>query len=119
MFMDSFGNQLDRSNVCYDQDASIVVRIVDTCPCNDIKSQYSNQRWCCADMAHLDLSIWAFEKLADPKWGVMGLKYRQVPCDHQPEKATVPLANPFPGSPVPDGETCPKGLWEATDAAIA
>jgi hypothetical protein len=30
---------------------------------------HSNKRWCCMDMYHLDLSIWAFEKLSDTKWG--------------------------------------------------
>eukprot|EP01024_Parvocaulis_polyphysoides_P018031 TRINITY_DN17957_c0_g3_i2.p1 TRINITY_DN17957_c0_g3~~TRINITY_DN17957_c0_g3_i2.p1 ORF type:complete len:428 (+),score=50.07 TRINITY_DN17957_c0_g3_i2:166-1284(+) len=111
-FQDSFKNQLDRSSVCYDDNASVVVRVVDTCPCNDVKSQYSNQRWCCGDMEHIDLSIWAFEKLAHPKWGVIGLKYRPVPCDLEPEKAAAPAATPFPGMPAPIGETCPKGLWE-------
>jgi hypothetical protein len=28
-------------------------------------------------MDHFDVSVWAFEKLADKKWGVMGIKYRQ------------------------------------------
>eukprot|EP01025_Chloroclados_australasicus_P032926 TRINITY_DN3344_c1_g1_i1.p1 TRINITY_DN3344_c1_g1~~TRINITY_DN3344_c1_g1_i1.p1 ORF type:complete len:430 (-),score=47.91 TRINITY_DN3344_c1_g1_i1:1535-2668(-) len=106
MFMDSFKNQLDRSNVCNDGESSVVVRVVDTCPCNDVKSQFSNQRWCCGDMDHLDLSIWAFEKLADPKWGVIGLKYREVPCDHKPEKQAPAPVTPFPGMPVPEGVTC-------------
>jgi len=35
------------------------------------------QRWCCNDMDHFDVSVWAFEKLADKKWGVIGLRYRQ------------------------------------------
>ena len=33
---------------------------------------YSNKRWCCNDMDHFDVSVWAFEKLADKKWGVIG-----------------------------------------------
>jgi hypothetical protein len=33
---------------------------------------YSNKRWCCGDMDHFDISAWAFEKLADKKWGVIG-----------------------------------------------
>eukprot|EP01023_Acetabularia_acetabulum_P058773 TRINITY_DN698_c0_g2_i1.p1 TRINITY_DN698_c0_g2~~TRINITY_DN698_c0_g2_i1.p1 ORF type:complete len:381 (-),score=77.62 TRINITY_DN698_c0_g2_i1:467-1609(-) len=113
-FQDSFENQLDRSNVCHDKDGgSVVVRVVDTCPCNDVKSQYSNQRWCCGDMDHIDLSIWAFEKLAHPKWGVIGLKYRQVPCDVAVDKPALPAVTPFPGLPAPEGETCPKGQWES------
>jgi hypothetical protein len=40
-------------------------------------NEYSNKRWCCGDMDHFDVSVWAFEKLADQKWGVIGIKYRQ------------------------------------------
>jgi hypothetical protein len=28
----------------------------------------------CCQANHVDLSVWAFEKLADKKWGVMGIK---------------------------------------------
>lgn len=31
------------------------------------------RRWCCGDMDHFDISVWAFEKLADVKWGVIAL----------------------------------------------
>lgn len=62
-FTDGYGNSLDRTNVCYDPSASVVVRVVDTCPCNYPNNFYSNKRWCCGDMDHLDLSIWAFEKV--------------------------------------------------------
>ena len=40
----------------------------------------------------MDLSAWAFEKLADTKWGVIGLSWRDVACSHKPTKAAV---NPF------------------------
>lgn len=40
-------------------------------------NEYSNKRWCCGDMDHFDVSVWAFEKLADQKWGVIGIKCRQ------------------------------------------
>jgi hypothetical protein len=33
-----------------------------------------------------DLSLWAFEKLADPKLGVIALSWRDVPCWHKPSK---------------------------------
>eukprot|EP00882_Tetradesmus_deserticola_P025030 GHRQ01027439.1.p1 GENE.GHRQ01027439.1~~GHRQ01027439.1.p1 ORF type:complete len:123 (+),score=24.89 GHRQ01027439.1:160-528(+) len=33
-----------------------------------------------------DLSLWAFEKLADPKYGVIALSWRDVPCWHKPNK---------------------------------
>lgn len=50
--------------------------------------RYSNKRWCCGDMDHMDLSVWAFEKLADKKWGMIGIqvaqllqrKRRSMPC---------------------------------------
>lgn len=29
--------------------------------------QYSNKRWCCGDQQHFDLSVWAFERLAETK----------------------------------------------------
>ncbi len=30
-------------------------------------NQYSNKRWCCNDQTHFDVSVWAFEKIADKK----------------------------------------------------
>lgn len=38
---------------------------------------------CCGDAYHMDLSQWAFEKLADISQGVMGIRYRQVQCPSQ------------------------------------
>lgn len=48
---------------------------------------YSNKRWCCGDMYHLDLSVWAYEKLAEKKWGVIGISQRDVPCWYKPKNA--------------------------------
>jgi hypothetical protein len=31
-------------------------------------------------MDHMDLSVWAFEKLADKKWGVIGLQVKAPLC---------------------------------------
>ena len=53
---------------------------------------FSNKRWCCGDLYHFDLSAWAFEKLADTKWGVIGVEWRDVPCSHRPAK---PAAKPY------------------------
>lgn len=106
-FNDGYGNQLGRDSVCYDPEASVVVRIVDTCPCNYPNNFYSNKRWCCGDMDHFDLSIWAFEKLADMKWGVIGLKYRPVSCDYVPAKEASAPGSPFPGVPPPPGVSKP------------
>eukprot|EP01023_Acetabularia_acetabulum_P055085 TRINITY_DN6326_c0_g1_i4.p1 TRINITY_DN6326_c0_g1~~TRINITY_DN6326_c0_g1_i4.p1 ORF type:complete len:383 (-),score=74.76 TRINITY_DN6326_c0_g1_i4:1435-2583(-) len=118
-FEDSHSNVLNRMDACYDKDNSVVVRIVDACPCNDVDNYYSNNRWCCGDMDHLDLSIWAFEKLADPKWGVIGLHYRAVPCDHVPENAAPALLNPYDGVPPPTADTCPKGQWDTVDNTMS
>jgi hypothetical protein len=54
------------------------------------------QRWCCGDMDHFDVSVWAFEKLTDKKWGVIGIKYRRVPCEHKPENQAPAISNPSP-----------------------
>ncbi|KAI7842555.1 hypothetical protein COHA_003792 [Chlorella ohadii] len=72
-FKDGYGAELDRKSVCYDPSASVVIQIVDACPCSYPGNYYSNKRWCCGDMDHFDISVWAFEKLADLKWGVIAL----------------------------------------------
>ncbi|KAI8465691.1 MAG: hypothetical protein J3K34DRAFT_395999 [Monoraphidium minutum] len=56
---------------------------------------YSNKRWCCGDQDHLDISVWAFQKLADMKWGVIPVQYREVDCGHQPSKKAS--GDTFPG----------------------
>jgi hypothetical protein len=56
-FKDGYGQWLDRSSVCYDESASTVVMVTDTCPCHYPNNYASNKRWCCGDMYHLDLSI--------------------------------------------------------------
>ncbi|KAG2440189.1 hypothetical protein HXX76_004302 [Chlamydomonas incerta] len=48
-------------------------------------------------MPHFDLSIWGFERLANTKWGVIGLQYRRVPCDYVPTHEAPTVANPTPG----------------------
>jgi hypothetical protein len=50
-------------------------------------------------MYHLDMSIWAFEKLADTKLGVIGVQWRDVPCWQRPTKAARVPGNrqPTPG----------------------
>lgn len=42
-----------------------VPQVTDTCPCNYPSNAYSNRRWCCGDMYHLDLSTYAFEKVSN------------------------------------------------------
>eukprot|EP01025_Chloroclados_australasicus_P055392 TRINITY_DN66_c1_g1_i2.p1 TRINITY_DN66_c1_g1~~TRINITY_DN66_c1_g1_i2.p1 ORF type:complete len:413 (+),score=49.36 TRINITY_DN66_c1_g1_i2:196-1434(+) len=110
-FSDNYGEKLSRSGVCYDTEASVIVTTTDTCPCYYPTNLYSNARWCCGDMDHLDLSVWAFEKLAEKRWGVIGLNYREVPCDHQPYKVASEPAAPFDPTPVIEGTVCPKGQF--------
>ncbi|GMH36149.1 hypothetical protein BSKO_04017 [Bryopsis sp. KO-2023] len=47
----------------------------------DVHYEYGGSCGCCGDVDHLDLSYTVFDKLADRHWGVIGLKYRPVPCD--------------------------------------
>lgn len=94
IFKDGLNNTVDRTNACFN-DKTIVVRIVDTCPCNYPKNPTSNKRWCCGDMTHFDTSYWAISKLADPKYGVVGINYRQVPCDFAPTNNAGPVGLPY------------------------
>jgi hypothetical protein len=77
LFRDNYGETLDRSQACYQEGASVIVMITDLCPCDYPRNAFSNKRWCCGDMEHFDLSLWSFEKLGDPKWGVIGINYRR------------------------------------------
>lgn len=82
---DKRGNKLDRMDACHDPNKIITVTITDTCPCYDPSTylnQVNNERWCCGDREHLDLSNPAFAKLADHKWGVISTYYRPVDCPH-------------------------------------
>lgn len=54
-------------------------------------------RWCCGDMNHFDISVFAFEKLAELKWGVIPIEYRRVACDAKPEKKAGWTSTPLPG----------------------
>ncbi|KAL6766931.1 hypothetical protein ACKKBG_A37945 [Auxenochlorella protothecoides x Auxenochlorella symbiontica] len=95
---DGYGQTHERSSVCYDSSKTIVVRTVDNCPCDYPNNAYSNKRWCCYDngMTHFDLSIWAYERLSDVKWGVMGIQYQEVPCTKAADNPAPPIANPTP-----------------------
>lgn len=72
---------LDRYDACYNTNETIVIKIVDTCPC------VGNEQWCCGGdpkvkdiVDHLDLSKEAFGRLASPGKGIIGLHLRPVPC---------------------------------------
>jgi len=54
---------------CWNE-SSVVVKIVDNCPAVQWKVNHAEpQMWCSADIYHIDLSYWAFEKLAHPVYG--------------------------------------------------
>lgn len=54
---------------CWNE-SSVVVKIVDNCPAVQWKFNHAEpQMWCSADVYHIDLSYWAFEKLAHPVYG--------------------------------------------------
>jgi len=55
----------------------------------------------------MDLSIWAFEKLASKSNGVIGVSFRQVPCDYHPSKEAAKLSNPSPPELPPSGAKRP------------
>eukprot|EP01025_Chloroclados_australasicus_P007671 TRINITY_DN12532_c0_g1_i2.p4 TRINITY_DN12532_c0_g1~~TRINITY_DN12532_c0_g1_i2.p4 ORF type:complete len:199 (+),score=1.47 TRINITY_DN12532_c0_g1_i2:126-722(+) len=108
-FTDGYGQTLDRTQSCYDPEASVVVMIVDVCACNYAGNSYSNRRWCCGDTDHFDLSVWAFEKLASLEVGVISLNYQQVSCDHQPYKrAYAPYGEHWGEQPGSYGTWCPR-----------
>ena len=48
---------LDRSDACLDPNKSIIIQIVDTCPCN------GNEQWCCGDQPHFDLGRETFRRV--------------------------------------------------------
>lgn len=103
---DGYGESLNRDipGVCRDTTTSLVLRVTDTCPCLYPDNAYSNKRWCCGDKNHLDMSVWAFERLAgDLKWGVIPIEYRGVPCDWKPGKEAPEISNPTPGEDSPPG----------------
>jgi Lytic transglycolase len=52
---------VDRSTACKDENKSIIIKIVDTCPCN------GNEKWCCGDKSHFDLGKKAFEKVGSQR----------------------------------------------------
>lgn len=44
-FADGYGMALERTGVCYDEGASVIVMVTDVCPCNYPNNDYSNKRW--------------------------------------------------------------------------
>jgi hypothetical protein len=63
-FSDGYGNSLNRHGACKGEGSTVIVRVTDTCPCVYPGNAYSNKRWCCGDMRHMDMSKWAYEKVS-------------------------------------------------------
>jgi hypothetical protein len=155
--------------------------ITDQCPCHYPDNYASNKRWCCGDIYHLDLSVWAYERvcsysssqvptcmpatwrprqlsrvgietyicvlrrrlggdtqhtrpalcllppivppcalhlqLADKKWGVIGVAWRDVPCWYKPKKQARIPAGSKP-SRRPSWERPPSGWQPSMDRRI-
>lgn len=120
---DDFLAELDRTAACYDEDVSLILRNVDACPSFYPANQQSNSRWCScgAGIAHFDISSEAFVQLADLSYGVIGISWRRVSCDYQPEnpapvRTTQRFADPLPDPSQNQHRTFPdwaplKGSW--------
>lgn len=80
VFTDGHGQALDRQGACTQGNTPVTVKVTDLCPCKYATNQASNSRWCCGDAVHMDLSEWAFQKIADVSLGAIGVEYRQVAC---------------------------------------
>lgn len=59
---------------CRNENETITVTTIDSCPCKYIGGR--EQSLCCGPIDHFDLSFWAFNKLAHPLYGLMMLEYR-------------------------------------------
>lgn len=81
VFTDGYGKAIKRDKDCKSMEP-LIITITDTCPCDYPNNAYSNKRWCCGDMNHFDIGVWAFQKMADPGKGVIGIQYRPVACPH-------------------------------------
>lgn len=92
-YTDGYGGVFDNANQCHNTTQSLVARVVDACPCDYPGNAYSNKRWCCQDAGagdmHMDLSVWAFEKLGRKGPGSMALEFREVPCNYLPDHPAV------------------------------
>lgn len=103
---DDNGVELDRTEACYDEKSSVVLRTVDACPSYYPANLESNSRWCRCQykpLEHFDISSEAFSQLADVGIGVIGTSWRQVDCDAKPEnpakvRDTKRYANALPAS---------------------
>lgn len=77
--------------------ASIIVRVTDRCPCKH--ENPSNQRWCCGDMPHFDISKQAFGEIASHTGGWVYLQWREVDCPEAIGLGGQLLENPVDWTP--------------------
>ena len=68
------GSEFEDSGCISDQ--TITVMITDSCPCDH--DNPDNQKWCCGDKTHLDLSHSAFGLIANHSKGVVDIKYTRL-----------------------------------------
>lgn len=87
-FKDGYGAWLDRYD-CYNDYASVVVMVTDTCPCYYPSNYNSNKRWCCGDMYHLDMSVWAYEKVSSRVVESLKCKWHLQLCNHCTLRSSV------------------------------
>ncbi|GMH43844.1 hypothetical protein BSKO_11778 [Bryopsis sp. KO-2023] len=91
----------------------------------DVHPEYQGSCGCCGDMDHFDMSMYAFEKIGAMNKGVIGIKYRPVPCPGAdemfvatpPEALTMP---PFPSNNqgVSNIKNVRKAIKEASGDAV-
>lgn len=86
---------IDRSGLCLNKKV-VKVKIADLCQCNYAPNAASNKRWCCGDEQHLDVSIFALEKIVKEvgRWGVFAISYRKVDCNTPTVDEAPPIARP-------------------------
>ena len=73
--------------------STVVVQVTDACPCVHVQNLDSNERNCCGDADHFDLSVEAFSALAPLSLGIIASAYRRVACDVlAPPPPATPLA---------------------------
>mmetsp|Transcript_3893 Transcript_3893/g.13677 ORF Transcript_3893/g.13677 Transcript_3893/m.13677 type:complete len:546 (+) Transcript_3893:1005-2642(+) len=77
--------------------ASIIVQVTDRCPCKH--ENPSNQRWCCGDEPHFDVSHEAFGELANHVGGWVYLQWREIQCPDGVGRGGALLEDPYNWTP--------------------
>ncbi|KAI8472475.1 MAG: RlpA-like double-psi beta-barrel-protein domain-containing protein-containing protein [Monoraphidium minutum] len=118
VFSDNYGGQLERKGACYNESRTVVLQVTDSCPCVHANA-YSNKRWCCGDMKHLDLGRAVFRELAQERWGVVGARWRVVDCSRLGQISSIPeLSAPGGANDTPQRQQHPKHTSQAPEPAV-